>query len=79
MQEWELPELLVVEGYKIVVGAKPLLVVDETFCSVLTDDANCRYLDQLTFGASEASYKPIRKNKFDDDVSVASPMLKSAK
>ena len=42
------------EGYWIVVGAKPLHVVDETFYSILIDDANCHYLDRLTSGSSVA-------------------------
>ena len=53
-QMWggELLELLVVEGYRITVRAKPLHVVDETFCSIPTDGANCCYLDRLTLRAS---------------------------
>ena len=46
----ESSELLVAKGYWIVVGAKPLHVIDKTFCLISTDDANCRYLDRLTFG-----------------------------
>ena len=54
-QTWggEPSELLVAEGYRITVGAKPLYVVDETFCSIPTDDANCRYLVRLIFVALE--------------------------
>ena len=52
MREWELLELLVVEGYWIAVRAKPLHVVDDTFCSVFTYGSNCCYLDPLIFGAS---------------------------
>ena len=51
MRECELSKLLVVEGYWIAVGAKPFHVVDETFCSVPTDDINCCYLDNLIFEA----------------------------
>ena len=53
-QMWggEPSELLVAKGYWIVVGAKPLNVVHETFCSIPTYGANCCYLDCLTFGAS---------------------------
>ena len=47
-------ELLVAEVYWIVVRAKPLHVVDETFCSIPTDIVNYRYLDRLTFEASAA-------------------------
>ena len=62
-QMWggEPSELLVENGYWIVVGAKPLHVVDETFCSNPTNDANCRYLDRLTFGALVARCKPTKK------------------
>ena len=54
MRGGEPSELLVANGYWIAFGAKPLHVVDETFCSILTDRANCCYLDHLTFGASTA-------------------------
>ena len=54
-------ELLVGQGYWIAVGPKPLHVVDETFCSIPTDDANFCYLDRLTSGASVARYKPAKK------------------
>ena len=39
------------KGYLKVVRAKFLHVVDETFYSIPTDDANCQYLVLLTFGA----------------------------
>ena len=45
------------EGYWITVGAKPSHIVDETFCSIPIYDANCYYLDPLTFGASAARCK----------------------
>ena len=55
-QMWggESSELLMAKGYWIAIGAKPSHVVDETFCSILTDGANFRYLDHLTSGASVA-------------------------
>ena len=69
-------ELLAREGYRITVGAKTLHVVDETFCSVLTNDANCQYLVRLTFGAS-ASGENLKKEKgFDGGVPATSPMPK---
>ena len=46
--------LLVAKGYWIAVGAKPLHVIDETFCSIPTKGANFRYLDCLTSGALAA-------------------------
>ena len=68
------------KGYWQAVGAKLLCVVDVTFCSILTDNTNCRYLDRLTFRASAARCKPIKKKKgFGDGVSTASPMIKSVK
>ena len=61
MRKWESSKLLVVvEGYWIAVVAKPLHVVDENFCSVLTDDTNCKYLDRLSFGASTTQCKPAK-------------------
>ena len=54
-------DLLVVEGYWIVVGAKPLHIVDETFCSIPTNDTNCCYLDRLVFEASAERHKPSKK------------------
>ena len=47
-------ELLVMKGYWKSVRANLLRVVDETFCSIPIDSANCRYLDRLTFGTSAA-------------------------
>ena len=52
MWEGEPLELLAAKGYWRAVRAKPLHVVDETFCLIPTNDANFRYLDRLTFGAS---------------------------
>ena len=57
----ELSKLLVAKGYWKAVGTKLLRVVNETFCSVPTNGANCYYLDCLTSGASVARYKPVKK------------------
>ena len=78
MWKGELSELLEATGYWIEIAAKLLHVVDETFCSIPIDDANCRYLDRLTIKASTARCKPKKKG-FDGGVSAASPMIKSAK
>ena len=53
-------ELLAMEGYQITVGAKPLHVVDETFCSILIDRAKCRYLVCLIFEASAERHEPAK-------------------
>ena len=54
-------------------------IVDKTFCSIPTNDANCCYLDFLNFEASAAQSKPEKKKKGSDDgVSAASQMIKSA-
>ena len=50
-----------VEGYWIAIRAKPLHVVDETFCSIPIDGANFCYLDRLISGASTAQCKPAKK------------------
>ena len=62
-QMWvgESSELLVAKGYWIVVGVKSSPVVNETFCSILTDGANCCYLDRMTSGASATRCKPVKK------------------
>ena len=49
MWKGELSELLKATGYWIAIRAKFFHIVDETFCSIPTDDANCRYLDGLTY------------------------------
>ena len=67
------------EGYRITVRAKPLHVVDESFCSIPTDGANYRYLVHLTSEASTVWYKLAKNKGSNCDVSVASPMLKLAK
>ena len=61
MWKGEPSKLLVAKGYWTAVGVKLLRVVDETFCSIHTNDANCCYLDRLTSEASVARYKPIKK------------------
>ena len=62
-QMWggEPSELLVAKGYWIAFGAKPLHVIDETFCSISTNGANCHYQDRLTSRASAARYNPTKK------------------
>ena len=79
MWKGEPSKLLVVKGYWKAVGAKLLRVIDETICSILTDDTNCCYLDRLTFEALVARCKPAKKEGFGDGVSAASPMIKSTK
>ena len=62
------------KGYWIVVGAKPLHVIDETFCSIPTDDANYRYLDRLTSETLAVRYKPTKKGghgRFVDEYSAS--------
>ena len=61
MQGWESSELLVVKGYQKVVGAKIVHVVDETFCTIPTDGANCQYLVCLTSGALAKRCKLAQK------------------
>ena len=61
MWKGEPSKLLEATSYWIAVGAKLLHVVDETFVSIPTNGANCRYLDCLTFGASATRYKPTKK------------------
>ena len=61
MWKGEPSELLGAKVYWIVVKAKLLHVVDETFCSIPTYGANFCYLDPLTSGASLAQYKPVKK------------------
>ena len=82
-QAWEGEplDLLTVEGYRITVGAKPLHVVDETFCLIPTDDAKCQYLIHPSFGASAGQREPGRKREkgYRGGVLTASPMLKLAK
>ena len=61
-QAWggEPSELLAMEGYRITIGAKPLHVVDETFCSIPIDGAKCRYLVCLIFEASVEQREPAK-------------------
>ena len=54
-------ELLVAKGYWIAVRAKPSPVVNETFCLIPTDGADCLYLDRLTSEASTTQCKPAKK------------------
>ena len=80
MWKGESLELLEATGYWIAIRAKLLHVVDDTFCSIPTDAANCCYLDHLTSRESIARYEPAKKKKgSDDNVSVASLMIKSVK
>ena len=65
------------EGNRITIGAKPLHVVDETFCSIPTN--NCYYLVCLASGASMVSYKPAKNKGSSGSVPTASQMLKLAK
>ena len=60
MWKGELSELLAAKGYWKAVGANLLRVIDETFCSIPTDDVNCCYLDRLT---SETSTFDIKLQK----------------
>ena len=79
MWKGESSVLLVSKGYWKAFGAKLLRVVDETFCSIPTDSANCCYLDRLTSWASSTRRKPTKKGGFIDSVPAASLMIKSAK
>ena len=54
MWKGEPSELLVAKGYWKDVGAKFLRVINETFCSIPTDGANCCYLYRLTSWALAA-------------------------
>ena len=67
------------KGYWIAVGAKPLHVVDQTFCSIPTDSANYRHLDCLTFEALVAQCKLAKQGGSGSSVSASSSMIKSAK
>ena len=69
------------EGYLTVVEAKPLHPIDKTFCLVSTNDVNCCYLDCLHPWASAAQCEPKKRDRepTNDNVSVASPMIKSSK
>ena len=86
-QAWrgEPSDLLTAEGCRTTVEAKPLHVVDETFCLIPTDGAKCRYMVRLAFGASTGKCEPTKKKKkkrekgYRGGVPAASPMLKLAK
>ena len=58
--EWESTELQVMKGYLIAVEIKLSQPLNETFCSVPTDDANFCYLNCLTSGALAAQCKPAK-------------------
>ena len=72
-------ELLVAKGYWKAVGAKLLHVINETFCSIPTDGANCCYLVRLISKASVARCQPAKNGGSGNSVSAASPMIKLAK
>ena len=74
-------DLLAAEGYRTTVGAKPLHVIDETFCLNPTDGAKCWYLIRLAFRASAGQCEPTRKREkgYGGHVSAVSPMPKLAK
>ena len=80
-QMWggEPSKLLATKGYWIIVGAKPLYVIDETFCSIPTNDANYQYMIRLTSEALVVWYKPAKSKGSGGGVPTASPMLKLAK
>ena len=82
-QAWgeEPSDLREAKGCRITVRAKPLHVVYKTFGSIPTDDAKCRYLIQLAFGASIEQREPARKREkgYSGSVPTASPMLKLTK
>ena len=64
-QAWggEPSDLLTAEGCRKTVGAKPLHVIDETFCLIPTDGAKFRYMVRLAFGASTGKREPTKKKK----------------
>ena len=82
-QTWggEPSDLLTAKGYRIIFEAKPLHVVNETFCLIPTDDANCWYLTRLAFRASAGRREPAKKREkgHNNGVPVASLMLNLAK
>ena len=54
-------ELQVMKGYLKAIKEKLLQPVNETFCLISTDDANCCYLDRLTSGASTTQCQPAKR------------------
>ena len=50
-----------IKGYLTAVEAKLLQLVNETFCSMPTNGANCCYLGLLISGASVAQCKPAKR------------------
>ena len=70
-------ELQVTKGYWTAIGAKLLPIVDENFCSISHDGANCKnQFVCLIFGASAAQCEPA-KRAIRRGVPAASPMIKS--
>ena len=61
MWKGELAEVLVMKGYSIIVGAKPLQPIDETFCSFPTEDDNCKNLDCQNLWTSAVQRKPKKR------------------
>ena len=82
-QTWggEPSDLLTAKGYHIIFGAKPLHVVNETFCLIPTDDANCWYLTRLAFRASAGQRESAKKREkgYNNGVLAASLMLNLSK
>ena len=79
MWEGEPSDLVAAKGCLITVGAKPLHAVYETFGSIPTEGAKCRYLIRLAFEGSAGRREPARKSKKGDGVSTTSSMLKLSK
>ena len=79
MQKGESTKLQVTKGWWTVIEAKPLQPVNETFCLLPIDGANCCYLERLNSGASAAQCKPVKKGRSGNGGSAASPTIKSAK
>ena len=50
-----------VKGYQKAIRAKLLHVVDEDFCPIPTNGANCQFLVRLSSEASAARYKPTKE------------------
>ena len=78
MWKGESSKFLVMECYWTITKVKPLQPVDETFCLIPTDDANCCYLDSLNLWASAVQYE-LAKRRSGNGGSAASPMIKSTK
>ena len=78
MREWGPSKPLVVEGYRIAIEAKPLHVIDETFCSVPIDGANYCHLVRLIFTTSIERLKSAKRGS-NGGVPSTFMMIKSAK